>query len=76
MDDNEDELRRTVGRRLRLARQIVELTQQQVADAAGVSRSTVVLTEQGANGGVDVYRLRRMAAAVGVSLVDLFDGRP
>jgi transcriptional regulator with XRE-family HTH domain len=75
MDDNEKELRRAVGRRPRLVRQIVELTQQQVADAAGVSRNTVVLTEQGADGGVDVYRLRRMPAAVGVSLVELFDGR-
>jgi len=75
MVDNDKELRRTVGRRLRLARQIVELTQQQVADDAGVSRSTVVLTERGTNGGVDVYRLRRMAAAVGISLTELFDGR-
>lgn len=73
MDDTDKDLRRTVGRRLRLARKLVELTQQQVADTAGVSRSTVVLVEQGANGGVDVYRLRRMASAVGLDLTELFD---
>lgn len=73
MDDNDNELRRTVGRRLRLARKLVELTQQQVADTAGVSRSTVVLVEQCANRGVDVYRLRRMASAVGLDLTELFD---
>lgn len=72
MDDNEDELRRAVGRRLRLARKLVELTQQDVADAAGVSRSMVALIEQGAHG-VDVYRLRRMASAVGLGLAELFD---
>jgi transcriptional regulator with XRE-family HTH domain len=72
MDDNEDELRRIVGRRLRLARRLVELTQQEVATAAGVSRSMAALVEQGANG-VDVYRLRRMAGAVGMDLAELFD---
>jgi transcriptional regulator with XRE-family HTH domain len=36
MDDNDNELRRTVGRRLRLARRLLELTQQEVADDAGV----------------------------------------
>ena len=72
MDDNEDELRRIVGRRLLLARRLVEMTQQEVATAAGVSRSMVALIEHGANG-VDVYRLRRMAAAVGMDLAELFD---
>lgn len=72
MDDNEKELRRTVGRRLRLARRLVELTQEEVAAAAGVSRSMVALVEQGTHG-IDVYRLRRMAAAVGMDLTELFD---
>jgi transcriptional regulator with XRE-family HTH domain len=72
MDDNEKELRRAVGRRLRLARRLVELTQEEVAAAAGVSRSMVALVEQGTNG-IDVYRLRRMAAAVGMELTELFD---
>lgn len=77
MDQDEKELRRTVGRRLRLARRAAELTQEQVATAAGVSRSMVALIEQGAHG-VDVYRLRRMAAAAGTSITELFaepDGR-
>jgi hypothetical protein len=33
----------------------------------------VVLIEQGAHG-VDVYRLRRIAAAVGMDLAELFEG--
>jgi transcriptional regulator with XRE-family HTH domain len=72
MDDNEMELRRAVGRRLRLARRLVELTQEEVATAAGISRSMVALVEQGTHG-IDVYRLRRMAAAVGMDLTELFD---
>lgn len=73
MDDNDKELRRTVGRRLRLARKLLDLTQQDVADAAGVSRSTVALVELGGKGSVDVYRLRRMASAVGLDLAELFE---
>lgn len=72
MDDQEKELRRIVGRRLRPARRTAELTQDQITTAPGVSRSMVALIEQGANG-VDVYRLRRMAAAAGTSLTALFD---
>lgn len=79
MDHNDEkELRRTVGKRLRLARKVAELTQDQVATAAGVSRSMVALIAQGAHG-VDVYRLRRMATAAGTNLTALFDeqnGRP
>jgi transcriptional regulator with XRE-family HTH domain len=72
MDDTEKELRRAVGRRLRSARRLVELTQEEVATAAGVSRSMVALVEQGTHG-IDVYRLRRMAVAVGMDLAELFD---
>jgi len=78
MDHNEHELRRTVGRRLRLARKLADLTQDQIAAQAGVSRSFVALVEHGTRG-VDVYRLRRMAAAAGTTLTALFDehdGRP
>jgi transcriptional regulator with XRE-family HTH domain len=71
MDNNEKELRRAVGRRLRLARRLVELSQE-VATAAGVSRSMVALVEQGTCG-IDVYRLRRMAAAI---LRNVCDGVP
>jgi transcriptional regulator with XRE-family HTH domain len=78
MDDNEDELRRTVGKRLRIARLTAERTQDDLATAAGVSRSMVSLIEHGTCG-IDVYRLRRMAFAAGTSLTALLDdagGRP
>lgn len=71
---DENELRRTVGKRLRLARKVAELIQDQVATAAGVSRSMVALIEQGAHG-VEVYRLRRMATAAGTTLTALCSGQ-
>jgi transcriptional regulator with XRE-family HTH domain len=68
----EDELRRLVGKRLRIARYTAELTQDHLAAAAGVSRNFVSLVEQGANG-VDVYRLRRLALAAGTTLAALIE---
>ena len=78
MDQDEKELRRAIGKRLRIARLTAELTQDQLATAARVSRALVSLIEHGA-AGVNVYRLRRMATAAGTSLTALFgkhDGRP
>jgi transcriptional regulator with XRE-family HTH domain len=59
-----------LGRRVRLARLINELTQDQLAEAAGISRSFVSLIEHGAHG-VDVVRLHRIAAALDMRLSDL-----
>jgi transcriptional regulator with XRE-family HTH domain len=78
MDQDEKELQRTIGKRLRIARLTAELTQDQLATAAGVSRALVSLIEHGA-AGVNVYRLRRIATAAGTTLtalVDEHDGRP
>jgi transcriptional regulator with XRE-family HTH domain len=80
MDQDEKELRRIVGRRLRVARKVAELTQDQLATAAGTSRSLVAMIENG-TANVSVYRLRRMAAIVGTTLAALIDepaqnGRP
>ena len=74
--DQEKELRRRVGKRLRLARWRAELTQEQLAGAASVSRNLVSLIEHGALGGVDAYRLRRLALATGTTLAALFDDEP
>lgn len=61
-----------VGKRVRLLRRTRELTQDEVAQAAGISRSFVSMIEHG-NHGVDVVRLWRLAAVLGVPLIDLLD---
>ena len=71
-DQTEKELRRLIGRRLRLARLTTELTQDELGELAGVSRSFVSIIEHGAVG-VDVYRLRRLAHAVGLTLAELIE---
>ena len=65
-----DALLRAIGKRVRLARLVREMTQAELADAADISRSFVSLIEHGAHG-VDIVRLRRLAAALDMPLVDL-----
>lgn len=66
------EFLRVLGRRVRLLRLARELTQDQVADSAGMSRSFVSLIEKGCHG-VDVVRLLRLAGVFGMPLVELLD---
>lgn len=61
-----------LGRRVRLLRLIRGLTQDQLAQAAGMSRSFVSLVEHGCHG-VDVVRLVRLAAVFGIPLTELVD---
>lgn len=61
---------RRLGKRVRLLRLTAELTQDELATAAGISRSFVSLVEHGARG-IDVVRLLRIAAALDCSLSDL-----
>lgn len=61
-----------LGRRVRLLRLIRGLTQDQLARAAGMSRSFVSLVEHGCHG-VDVVRLVRLAAVFGIPLTELVD---
>lgn len=68
-----DAFLRALGKRVRLARLTHELTQEQLADAAGMSRSFVSLIEKGTHG-VDVVRLVRIADALDLSLVELITG--
>ncbi|MFL5910241.1 MAG: helix-turn-helix domain-containing protein [Gaiellaceae bacterium] len=72
MDQEENELRRRIAKRLRLARLTAELTQDELGHAAGVSRSFISLVEHGARG-IDVYRLRRLALAAGTTLAALIE---
>ncbi len=65
---------RALGKRVRLLRHTREMTQDELAAAAGISRSFVSLIEHGAHG-VDVVRLLRLAAALDVPLSDLL-GEP
>ena len=54
---------RVVGKRIRILRLTRELTQDELAAAAGISRSFVSLVEHGAKG-IDVVRLLRLARAL------------
>ena len=65
---------RALGKRVRLLRLTRELTQEELAAAAGISRSFVSLIEHGAHG-VDVVRLVRLAAALEIRLAELL-GEP
>ena len=67
------EFLRNLGRRIRLLRVDRELSQEQLARAAGMSRNFVSSIERGAHG-VDVVRLRWLAAVFEVSVATLVDG--
>jgi transcriptional regulator with XRE-family HTH domain len=69
-DDEVREFLRALGKRLRLLRLLRELSQDELGQAAGVSRSFVSLIEKGAHG-VDVVRLWRLAAVLGLPLHEL-----
>jgi transcriptional regulator with XRE-family HTH domain len=61
---------RALGKRVRLLRLTAELTQDQLAAKAGMSRSFISLIEHGAHG-IDVARLARLAAAFDLPLSTL-----
>lgn len=63
---------RELARRVRLHRRYHNLTQQQLADRAGLSRAFVASFETGKHG-IQVTSLRRVAAALGVALSALVD---
>ena len=62
----------SLGKRVPLLRLVRELTQDELAGAAGMSRSFLSLIEKGSHG-VDVVRLLRLAEALNVSLPELLD---
>ena len=63
---------RALGKRVRLLRLVRELTQDELAQAAGMSRSFVSLIEHGEHG-VDIVRLLRLAAVFDMPLTELLD---
>lgn len=63
---NEEDYIRELARRVRLHRRYRGLTQQQLADLTGLSRSFVAVFETGDHG-IQVVSLRRVAVALGVT---------
>lgn len=72
---SEKEYREVVGRRVRLQRHWLRLGQQELAAAAGVSRSFVSAIERGAQG-LDAWRLGLVADELGVPVAWLLDRIP
>ena len=62
--------RRAVGKRIRVWRVLHDLSQDDLARSAGVTRNFVSAIERGAQG-LDAVRLRRLAVAMQVGLGDL-----
>jgi transcriptional regulator with XRE-family HTH domain len=65
---------RAMGKRVRVLRVTREMTQDELAAAAGMSRSFLSLIEHGSHG-VDVVRLLRLAHALEIPLAELL-GEP
>jgi transcriptional regulator with XRE-family HTH domain len=61
---------RGLGKRIRLLRVDREMSQEQLARSAGMSRNFVSSIERGAHG-VDVVRLLRLAEALRVDIAEL-----
>jgi DNA-binding XRE family transcriptional regulator len=70
---NERAFRKAVGRRLRMARVMLDTSQQEVAEAAGCSRNFVSAIERGVQG-PDAYRLGLIATALRMPLSTLLEG--
>jgi transcriptional regulator with XRE-family HTH domain len=65
---------RAFGRRVKVLRVGADLTQEQLAELAGLSRQYLGLLERGEQS-IDLLRLRRLATALGVDLSALLDVR-
>jgi DNA-binding XRE family transcriptional regulator len=69
-DPANDRYLRVLGKRIRILRVVRELSQEELARRAGVTRNFVSAVERGAQG-VDVVRLRKLAAALRADVTDL-----
>lgn len=75
LDVDESWVNREFGARLRRIRQDAELTQEDLAELASISRTSVVNVEQGRQG-VSVHRLYRLAQALNVAPAELLPPAP
>jgi transcriptional regulator with XRE-family HTH domain len=66
----------TIGDRLRRARREQGMTQEELADRAGLSRELIAKIEQGRRQSVRLTTLTHLAQALDVSLSELADNRP
>ena len=69
-DDSDQIYQRVLGKRIRVLRVVRDLSQEELARTAGVTRNYVSAIERGVQG-VDVVRLRRLAAALDVGIAEL-----
>jgi DNA-binding XRE family transcriptional regulator len=69
--EDEAALRRVIGKRIRTERIWRDLSQQDLAEQAGVTRNFISAIERGAQG-LDGYRLLRIADTLGLTMTDLF----
>ena len=70
MREGEPRYRELIGKRVRTERVWQELSQDELADKAGVTRNFVSAIERGAQG-LDAYRLGLIADSLGVKFADL-----
>lgn len=68
--DDEARYRARIGKGVRVERILLDLSQQQLADAAGVTRNFVSAVER-SRVTLDAYRLAKLAAALGMPLHQL-----
>ena len=65
----EDDLRREIGTKLREAREYLDLTQKEVSDVLGVSRSAISLIEKGQRR-LETLELKQLAELYGRPISD------
>ena len=64
---NADDISRDIGKAIRIRRKQLKLTQQDVADLAGLARYTIGRVEKG-DSGTQLGTLSRIAGAVGLNV--------
>ena len=74
-DLDDDAYRTIIGRRIRILRVAAGLSQQDLADAAGVTRNFISAIERHTQS-LDVIRVRALRRPLGVTLADLLSDLP
>ncbi len=64
--------KKTLGQRIKAFRQIQNLSQQKLADAAGLHMNTIHYIERGTHKDLSGDTLKRISTSLGVTIDDLF----